>query len=89
MSDTPLTDAQEIIIPAHMEAEDQWNHNGEWVSVDFARGLERKLTEARKVINNLLPMANFKKYHEDDCVEIVVIVEDIRRGKKWMKDNQE
>jgi len=41
MSDTPLTDSQELIVPSELEGDEQWKYNGQWVYANFARGLER------------------------------------------------
>ena len=45
MSDTPRTD-EEILDP---EIVHQDSHSEGWVSIDFARQLERELTEAKRV----------------------------------------
>ena len=50
MSDTPRTD-EEILDP---EIVHQDSHSEGWVSIDFARQLERELTEARHRIRTLI-----------------------------------
>ena len=46
MSDTPRTDAQNPITPS--EVDDVWIYNAPMVNADFARQLERELTEAKR-----------------------------------------
>ena len=43
MSDTPLCDAADITIPAELSPQEQWNRNGEYVPLRFARELERAI----------------------------------------------
>ena len=49
MSDTPRTD-EEILDP---EIVHQDSHSEGWVSIDFARQLERELTDAHRTIESL------------------------------------
>lgn len=47
MSDTPKTDAQELIVPSEIDTEAH-RYNGQYVIADFARSLERENAELRK-----------------------------------------
>ena len=52
-SDTPRTDAADLIVPSDLTPDEQWRRNGQYVSADFARTLERELTAAQQEIERL------------------------------------
>lgn len=46
MSDTPRTDAVEVIAHTMWRENENWNSSGRYIPADFARQLERELAEA-------------------------------------------
>lgn len=46
-TETPRTDAADLIVPSDLEPEDQWRRNGQYVPADFTRTLERELIGAQ------------------------------------------
>lgn len=52
MSDTPKTDAQELIVPSEIDTEAH-RYNGQYVIADFARSLERENAELKSMLKFL------------------------------------
>ena len=88
MSDTPRTD-EEILDP---EIVHQDSHSEGWVSIDFARQLERELTEARHRIRTLIEERDSARIQADhkwklrEEFEALLGTDDVATGVERIKE---